>query len=467
MFKSLGLYSISSFLPALGALILMPLATRLLDKDDYGLVSTINIFLALSLILVSFCLDRALLRLYFDYDSKDRKVFTGTLLLASISFYAIFLLLFFLINYIFLDLSIYFEYEFTLFFIFSTLLSLLIKGLLVSYLRAAEKPFLFLSLTFATVFLQTSLGIAFFLYQPSIDYYFIGIGAGSLCVIFICLICFRQYLSLSFNYSMFKEALSFSWPIIPTLIIAWLLNWSTSLFLINFHSLTLAAEYNVAYRISSLFLLMSSAFASAFYPIFFRLSKEEKVNNKSLKALLNFGISLNIFMGSVLVLFGENLVKILSGDSYENVVIFQIILAISFTVNGISSVINGAIIQFRKKTKVDFYITVVVFFISIFLSIILIPAYGVIGAVSVVFATSLILLVSSTIYTFQRLKFNLVNFKNSSFLFIFCIGTSIALQEIINYEFFTSASIKLLLMMLALGVFMTVNKKTIKVLLDI
>ena len=96
MLKNLSLYALGDIFPKAIGLFLLPIYTRYLSPEDYGLVQSMAVLSWFLIILFTFSFDRSLSRLYFDCKTeKDKKDLLGTI------FYFIFIISTFLLCLLF------------------------------------------------------------------------------------------------------------------------------------------------------------------------------------------------------------------------------------------------------------------------------------------------------------------------------------------------------------------------------
>src|SRR5690625_2960473 len=77
------LYTFSSILVMGLGFLLLPLYTKFLTPEDYGITNLVNSFLQVTTIIISFSLNSGIVRFYVDYknDLKKLKRFIGTVIL--------------------------------------------------------------------------------------------------------------------------------------------------------------------------------------------------------------------------------------------------------------------------------------------------------------------------------------------------------------------------------------------------
>ena len=74
-------------LPKAINIFLLPLYTRYLSPDEYGIISSMVVLSTIVLILLTLSIERSIYRLYFDYSSvEEKKLFLGTIFISLLGF---------------------------------------------------------------------------------------------------------------------------------------------------------------------------------------------------------------------------------------------------------------------------------------------------------------------------------------------------------------------------------------------
>ena len=277
MIKSTIIYGIASLLPAMLGFFLLPFFSKTLTTSEFGIIAAMGVLNTVISAFSDLSLTRAAFRFYFDFtDDAGRKKVLGTFFIGSnavaIFFFAILILLKPLLLMAYPQIDFYPYYFLTI----VTVTVSVCGNYVLNYLRIAEKPALYFLMMLLTVSMQGGL-----------VYYFVFLekenALGQIhALLYLSLILFPVYLTLAyknfavvFDWALFKEGLAYSWPAIPSLLIAWILNWSNSIFLAHYGTMSEVGMYAMAYKISTIFLLATSAFSVAYQPVFFRKANEE------------------------------------------------------------------------------------------------------------------------------------------------------------------------------------------------
>lgn len=384
MIKPTIIYGLTSFLPALLGFVLLPLYSKHLSTAEYGIIAAMGVLNGVISVFSNLALDRAAFRFYFESNTEiERKKLLGTFFFGSIGI-AVILFFILIASKPILALS-YPEIDFfPYYFLTIVIVSLSVCDVFVmGYFRISEKPRQYMLMIFLTVCLQAGL-----------IYYFIVIRKeGALgqihALLFTTLALLPIYLtiafknfSLAFDWVIFKRGVSFSWPFIPTLIIAWILNWSDSVFIAHYASMSEVGLYAMAYKISMLFFMVTGAFSIAYQPVFFRKANgpDQELAKQSIYLIIHVASRAFIAFGFLLALFSEDIVRLLLDEKYQEIhLIIRILLLshISAAIMGISS--NLYYLQ-SKRTKLQLAVVSISAVVNVILNYLLVPKFGMYGA---------------------------------------------------------------------------------------
>lgn len=76
--KNTGAYTLVGIIPYLTSFIMLPIYTRYMSPEDYGILALVSAFQAILATVVFLQLNAALPRYYFEYSGNELKVFFST-----------------------------------------------------------------------------------------------------------------------------------------------------------------------------------------------------------------------------------------------------------------------------------------------------------------------------------------------------------------------------------------------------
>lgn len=371
-------YFFSSFINRGIAVLLLPLYTRTLSKVDYGIFDLLIVFGSFANILISFEISQSIYRFY--HETKKKKIYSSISLWFSVFSYVIFIIICFFFSkeistIIFKTDNQIINFRLAIIYISLNGVYILVcnqlrlQGLASFYFNAAVITGI------TTVITNFILLIVFKLHVEGV---FLGLILGLLLGLSYSLLKLRNITYIfSFNFKIFFKMIKFSFPLLPTSILVITTLYLDRYFINYYLSLAEVGVYGVAYRISSLLLLITIGFQLAYTPFFFKIYKE-KNSPSVLGNLITFIISL-YFMGYLLLsLFSHEIFKIYVGKDFVEAEYIIKYLALSLIFAQFYIFFPGIMIV--NKNYIYFVVSFIVFIINIFLNIYLIPLAGLKGA---------------------------------------------------------------------------------------
>jgi O-antigen/teichoic acid export membrane protein len=454
--NSLG-FSVGTILTQAIGFFLIPIYTRYLTPDDYGILALAAAVGSILSIFYILGLNGALTRFYYDYnhDKKELKEYVGTITISVIGISFIFTLL----------LSLFGE----------PLFAMLIKDV-------PFNPYILLVLW--TVFFGTLLDFPLGLYQVrerSFTYSFLNVlrfiilvslilyfvvvlkeGAlGSLkggffsALIFFIIACFLLKKDLSFKIKIkkLKESLHFGLPLIPHALAGWILTLMDRIFLNHYTTLAVVGIYSLGYQIGMVMSLITTSINMAWAPFFMSTAKEKGEETKNIFSRLTTYYMVGIlFIGLAISLFAKDIIFLMATPKYyDSYKIIPIIVG-TYVLNGMYYMVANQIF-YTKKTKYLPFATFGSALLNILFNYLWIPNYGMMGAawatlVSFAFAFLFTYIISQKVYP---IKYEYLMICKVLAL----AGVICALSIVFSYDnlFYDIATKSLVLLLYPLGLF--------------
>ena len=412
IFKNTIIYSIGNILPQAAAFLLLPVYAKYLSPSDYGIIESVNALNPISVVFFTLCFGSSIFRLKHDYNSvEEKKLFYGTIFTSTLFFATFFFLIFLFLNkqiesiYNSIHFFPYFFYMFLFVFI-NSFFDLPQKLLMLS-----NKSHIYVILSLSNFFLTASLILYFIIVKNEGPAgYLKATVFGSLLILpfYIYISVSNSYFKFSWKY--FLNIWNFSLPLIPTLLSAWILNLSDRIFIERYFSIEEVGIYSLAFKISSTVLILVTAFDMSYRHVFFEFANDNDIENgKSNISKYNYLLML-IFICTTFVvsLFAKEVIIFLFNKKYMNAYLYIPFISFSF----FFSVISGMIARFyeqSKKMKINMYIAISMAIVNLILNFILIPYWGIFGAI---FATIIAFLLGCIFsYNYADRHFYFVPFK--------------------------------------------------------
>jgi len=333
LFKAFSIYTISSMLNAALQFLLLPILTRYLSPEDYGIVAMYNLLFSVTSVFIGLSVHGSINRAYFDNKISNYKEFIwNCLIILFLTSIFIFLFYFLTRSYISSLFSIPPFIIWTLpilgFFQF-VILSLL------SIYQATQQAFKYAKIQIGQLILMFLLTIIFVMvlhlkWEGRILAQIFGI---SLAGIVSFLILNKFYTEKKLNTQYILYALKFGIPLIPHVIGGMLISYSDR-FIINIViGVKAVGIYTVGYQIGMVLTIITESFNKAFAPWLFNKLNE---NNPMIKnKIVSFTYSYFFVIILLAVLFFylfKSFFHLLIGDKFKDAdqVIFWILLGNAF-----------------------------------------------------------------------------------------------------------------------------------------
>lgn len=407
--------------------ITVPIFTRILSIEDYGIITTYNSWVVVSTMIMSLAIYMAIRASFVDYEGQESQ-FLSTITLFTICYSSI-LSSFVLIVSLFINLT-------------SIQYSLIVLCLIHSLSNAViENTIMFLMMkfkyklrTFLMVFpnlAATVLSIILILFVFKSEFFMGRIIANS-SVFFICFV-FASYFILkkskiSFNILYIKYALKLSLPLLVHGLALSILSQSDKTMITSIRNSTETAIYGIVFNLSMIVSIIITAIDGIWVPYFTQNLNSKKFNsiNYFAKKYLNF---MTLFIICI-IFIGPELLRILATKDYwDGKNIIPIMLMSSYVVFIYTFFVN--IEHYYKKTIIISINTVISSFINIFLNYYFISKWGYLGASVSTFLSYIISLSLHTFYA-KRLQRNLFDFKIYVYRFVIALVAIFIYYSFIN-----------------------------------
>lgn len=382
--KNTSIYTIGRILPKAAGLILLPIYTKFLTPHDYGLISAMGVLQAIIVVFFTFSIERSVIRLFYDYETEENKRdFLGTVTLAITIISTVIVILLFIfseyVGLIYKSINFYPFYALSILATYATVFTLVP----LSFLTLKGQAVKFVTLTLTQFILNSGLILWFILVRNEGA---LGVLKANL-LSSVVLLPFYIYISikssnLKFKYSIFKNAINFSLPIVPAILTGWILTFSDRVFIERYYNLADVGIYSMAYQIAALVGLFTSSFGMAYDPLFFKLanSNDQKFAKDKLSSYNQLYLIIVILICFCLSFFSKEAVALVLNKKYINVYLYIPLISFSYLFVSAGSV-TSQFFQQSKKMKANMYISIFTAVLNVILNFLLIIPFGTYGAV--------------------------------------------------------------------------------------
>ncbi len=444
-FKTLGKNTILIFIGNVGSkfigFLMLPLYTRWLSVEDYGVSDIITVYTTLLMGLASCCISESIFIFPKNCTKEIQKKYftTGSIfLLGMIAITAVF---FFVLRYSLVGLG--YESSFTSYtwWIYLMLVAQTSQTFIQQFCRALDKIAVF---SFVGIILAVLTTIFSFLLIPKygVQGYVLSIAISSLVTTTITFLSIKapRYIDIkSISYAHLKEMLTYSIPLIPNAIMWWAINSLNRPLLEAYMGLTGIGLLAVAQKIPNIIQTVLGVFSSSW-----QISVIDEYGKGSFSQFYNHMSVLLCFAMTFLLLiistFAEPIMTLIVGPEFVQAHVFVPLMCTTvffLTLNTVVSPIFSAV----RKGKYFFYTSIYGAISSVLLNFILIPLFGIWGATISICASQGIMAIARIYYSETYIKLENKFLYILLFIILALVVSGDALMHQLRYIFFVIACV--------------------------
>lgn len=410
--KSILNYLSPSLLSSLMPFITLPIMTRFLKPEDFGIIALTTSFPSLIISIIGCNIDVAAQRYYFEYRKDFLKV--SSLINSTTAFlffvYIVSSLFIFANQNLFSQLIMGNpEYGFAIFIAYVTAcLNILVTFYLTMY-RDMERPKIFSRFTITQMIMNASLILVF---VAVLGFGYIGVIYGSflatLSVFCMLFWKFQKEFPFCFNFIILKDNFKYGIPLLGNYLSGPVSQFLDKYLLRSIVSLSSAGIYSVAQNISRKIFEFMTSIQSTYHPIFMK-----DMFDHGKKAAVSIGRNFTVFtylsLSAVLgmILFGEEIIHILAPSSYYGTINVMLIILCGISMQTFGKIV-GIPLAYVKKAYLSVPITFVEVTANILLNLLFIPLWGAIGAG---LATAATIFISNSVYMIVSQKYYYIRYE--------------------------------------------------------
>lgn len=380
LIKSFVSFSIGGYVSLIIGFFTVPIITRIITPDQYGIFSLFNLIINLCLLVVLLGFDQGFTRYYYEEKNKFLLLYT------SIKYPLIFFIILLFIgvlfrnqisNFIFqqIDVHMMIALMINLFFYIINTFSFLIvrmskQGLKYSFLQILQQVSNFIFII-----------IIYKIYGNS---YRVLVLASVLSIIIVTLlsVIFEKEIWLRNTKEKLKinikELFKYGYPLVITMSLSWIFQSADKIAIKIFSNLNELGLYAGAFKIIALINVVQTGFTIFWVPVAYERFSKEPENKLFFQQVFN-GISFIMLLLAIVVLVSKNLIILLLGENYylaSMIMPCLVFMPIMYSIS--ETTVLG--INFSKKTKYHVIISVIVSVFNILGNLILVPKFGAKGA---------------------------------------------------------------------------------------
>jgi len=370
---------VNGFLP----IITLPVFTRVLTVNDYGVYALAGIYAILLSGIVNFGLTASYERNFFQYKDKRK---SSELLYSTLTFVMLGFLVTLVFTLLFKDfLARVFigsaEYGGLLFWVFLATVFMSFKQYFLIYFKNTEnaKDFIFYTLDETLIGVVLSLFFVVFLKTG-----IIGLAWGqcfaSIVILSFLILRFLKVMPFYFNWGVLKDSLKISFPLTPRIFLG-VISTQLNKYILNLlNTLGGVGIFSIAQKIGNVTFVFMTAVQNVFNPQVYKIMfSSESSAGKEIGEYLTPFVYLSIFTCMLVSLFSHEAVRVFTGPSFYACAPVVSILSMYYGFLFFGK-INGIQLIFKKKTFITSMLTFLDIGVGIAISIPFIRKFGVMGA---------------------------------------------------------------------------------------
>jgi len=405
LIKDTSVYGIGAFITQLIPVLLLPILTRYLSPQEYGIIAIFIVSTTIAVNFIGLNLSAAIQRLYVDYPRDELSKYIGTAIIIIC-----------VVSILFLGISFGSKSIISLLttippswipaIIILAFFQVIISIIQVIW-RMERRPKHFVSFQLLMTITNLSLSILFviwFLWHWQGRLLGIIIST-ALCGTLGLFILYRKgFLNFHFNIDHAKAMLIFSLPLIPHTLSTWIMNGSDRLFIVNMVGAGAVGLYSVGYALGQIIQLLQHAFSQAWVPYLFEeLKKDQEAIKIRVVKFIYFHHIAIIILALFLHFAAPYILSILVGKNFQGSSKFVFWVAAAYAVNGMYRMVIP-FLNYAHKTHLAPIGSTIAAIINLLLNYILIKINGPIGAAQATFISFLILYIITFYFCYKAYK---------------------------------------------------------------
>ena len=403
-------FSIGGYINILIGFLIVPITTRMLSPEQYGVSSLIDVIVQILVITTSLSMEQGFVRFFFEEEEENR----GKLLYTSLVPFFILGTLAFLLIFIFRkDISIFIvgknENLIWICLIFAILFRT-INTFSFLVVRMKQRGNIFSILTVAIKLFEFTFILILFQYFGN-DYKTLIFSSmfANLIVAIISILFERRVWNLKNLKSLEdckttkKELFNFSYPLIFTMALNWLFASLDKITIRTFSNLNEVGIYSGAFKIVALLSVIQSGFSTFWTPTALEHYTKNPEDTEFYKKINDY-LSLVFFLLGIGMLLTRDIIGLLLGKKFYNS-IFVMPTLVFIPIMYLLSETTMIGISFKKKTKYFLHVSIIASISNLIGNLILVPNLGAKGAAISTGISYIIFFTSRTYFSNKLIKF--------------------------------------------------------------
>lgn len=381
LFKSAGIYTLTSVINSAIPFFLMPLLTRYLSPADYGIVSMFGVLVSFVGPFTGLSVQGAIARMYYEKDTIDiREYITNSIYILITSTAIVSIIFIFFPNIISRLSSVPIQ---VLWIVIAVSFSQFITRIVLTLWQVQVKPIQYgiylISQTalnmFLSVFFIVAVGLT---WEGRVYAQFVAFLL--FAIIGFVILIKNKWLKFKINKKYIKHALGFGVPLIPHVLGGIIMTMTDRVFITNMVGIETTGIYTVGYQIGMIINLLAASFNQAYVPWLYSKLKENVIETKKKIVKLTYGYFIIILLLAIgLSVIGPFFLSFFVGKAFSQSGIFVTWIAIGYAFNGMYYMVVNYIFYANRNSLLAF-VTFSTAILNVILNYFFIKGYGAIGA---------------------------------------------------------------------------------------
>jgi O-antigen/teichoic acid export membrane protein len=363
LFKDIAVYTSGNILAKILSIVSLPLITRGLGVENFGLYS---IYMATGILLGNVLLlgnDNSIAYYYFKYKTvKNLKKLISTIFQLNLIVSLFMLLIGSLI------FKVFFEEYFSLFLvIFMIGVSNMFFNLLATLYRNEFKTTIFIALqaSRSILILGILLSIVYYFSLTTSNILYVQLFS-TLVVLSYMVYYYKSYLFSTFSVIFLKKTLLYGLPFVPVVIVYWLNAYVDRFIILNYESQYSLGLYSLIISIMGIIIFLKDAISKAWGPhVYRRFLVSENETKDMIDSFLSLTLILFSFLYLIISLYDIELIQLIGGNEYMQTTKIVQILGLTIIVTSMNQffLLGMFLREETKKLPIYMLISVIINFI--------------------------------------------------------------------------------------------------------
>ncbi len=400
----------------LGSFISFPILTRILTKEDYGIMAVITVTISFASQLSGLGLKDSILRFYSSYKGDEKRIFISTIFFFTLitAIISVVILIFSFIVYMLLWKSLG-TYYFNSFLLASLLIIFrIITANIITIFRAEEKVRNVIFIDLATRYSGLLGSVILTIIYHNLYGYFAGLAITEGVLALYLVYTIRHHIGFhAIHWKLLPNAIRYGLPLSISNISTFFLMAGDRYFVGYFLGASAVATYTVVYNLCNyVFELVKNVFYNTFMPLIINHWNKGEVDKSEKLLSLHFRLYIMFTIPAIIGLTAirSEALILIAGNKYADAYYLIPYLASAIAVNGLSHVTFSGL-YYKANSKIILTITAFCAILNAVLNFILIPRIGLVGAAWATGITYFMMVFAGYLFTRMQLdiQYSIVN----------------------------------------------------------